>query len=83
MFWCKYVYISKGKEKIIVHYLKGELEDARAAYSALCLELEKERSGAATAANEAVARTLRLLSEKAAVEMESSQYWRMIEEKFA
>ncbi|KAJ6793016.1 Uncharacterized protein M6B38_112355 [Iris pallida] len=77
------VYISKGKETTIVHNLEGELKDAQAAYSTLCLELEKERSAAATAADEAMAMILRLQSEKATMEMESSQYRRMIEEKFA
>ena len=74
---------SNGYLEFIIKNLERELEEAQAAHSVLYLELEKERSAAATAADEAMAMILRLQSEKAAVEMESWQYHRMIEEKSA
>ncbi|KAI3509074.1 hypothetical protein L1887_24100 [Cichorium endivia] len=55
-------------------------QDARAA---LYIELEKERSTAATAADEAMAMILRLRDEKASIEMESRRYQQMIQEKSA
>lgn len=76
------LHISKENEPKTIQHLEQELEDAQTAYSALCIELEKERSAAATAADEAMSMILRLQTEKAVVEMESSQYRRMIEEKF-
>ncbi|TYH26949.1 hypothetical protein ES288_A02G030100v1 [Gossypium darwinii] len=61
----------------------GQALDAEhAACAALYIELEKERSAAATAADEAMAMILRLQEEKAAIEMEAKQYRRMIEAKF-
>ena len=58
---------------------RNEEEDRSALYA----ELEKERSAAASAADEAMAMILRLQEEKASVEMEARQYQRMIEAKAA
>ena len=74
---------SNGNLELIIKNLERELGEAQTAHAVLCLELEKERSAAATAADEAMAMILRLQSEKAAVGMESRQYQRMIEEKSA
>lgn len=70
------------KESVVTS-LKKSLEEAHASCAALYLELEKERSAAATAADEAMAMILRLQEEKAAIEMEARQFHRMIEEKAA
>lgn len=48
---------------------------------ALYMELDEERSAAAVAANNAMAMITRLQQEKAAVQMEASQYQRMMEEQ--
>lgn len=64
-----------------IRILEQALEEEHAARAALYQELEKERSAAASAADEAMAMILRLQKEKAATEMESRQYQRMIEEK--
>lgn len=77
------VQASSRNMELVIKNLERELEEAQVAYAALYLELEKERSAAATAADEAMAMILRLQSEKAAVQMESRQYQRMIEEKSA
>lgn len=68
-------------EKNEIRIMEQALEQEQAARVALYLELEKERSAAATAADEAMAMILRLQEEKAAVEMEARQFQRMIEEK--
>ncbi|XP_037492598.1 myosin-binding protein 7 isoform X1 [Jatropha curcas] len=72
-----------SNDKSIIRVLKQALEKEHAACTALYLELEKERSAAATAADEAMAMILRLQEEKALIEMEARQYQRMIEEKSA
>lgn len=72
-----------GEEKHGIRVLEHASEEEHAACSALYLELEKERSAAATAADEAMAMILRLQEEKALIEMEARQYHRMIEEKSA
>lgn len=64
-----------------VRILEQALEEEHAARAVLYQELEKERSAAASAADEAMAMILRLQKEKASTEMESRQYQRMIEEK--
>lgn len=46
-----------------------------------CLELEKERMAAASAAEETMAMILRIQNEKSLVEMEAKQYRRLAEEK--
>lgn len=72
-----------GLDKNAIRILEQALEEERATCSALYLELEIERSAAATAADEAMAMILRLQEEKASIEMEARQYQRMIEEKSA
>lgn len=72
-----------GNDINTIRILEEALEQEHAARSALYLELEKERSAAATAADEAMAMILRLQEEKASIEMEARQYQRMIEEKSA
>ncbi|KAF9606788.1 hypothetical protein IFM89_028164 [Coptis chinensis] len=66
-----------------IRVLEQALEEEHTARAALYQELEKERSAAASAADEAMAMILRLQKEKASVEMEAKQYQRMIEEKSA
>lgn len=70
-----------GDKESMIRVLNKSLEEAHASCAALYLELEKERSAAATAADEAMAMILRLQEEKAAIDMEARQYHRMIEEK--
>ncbi|KAI8012261.1 putative myosin-binding protein 6 [Camellia lanceoleosa] len=60
----------EGNEKNAIRILEQALEE----HAALYLELEKERSAAATAADEAMAIILRLQDEKASIEMEAWQY---------
>ena len=66
-----------------VRVLEQALEEEHAACAALYIELEKERSAAASAADEAMAMILRLQEEKASIEMEARQFQRIIEEKSA
>ncbi|KAL6976351.1 hypothetical protein U1Q18_025138, partial [Sarracenia purpurea var. burkii] len=73
----------EGNEKNAIKILEQALEEEHAALAAIYLDLEKERSAAATAADEAMAMILRLQEEKASIEMEARQYQRMIEEKSA
>ncbi|EFJ35468.1 hypothetical protein SELMODRAFT_404906 [Selaginella moellendorffii] len=61
--------------------LMGALEAEREIVSALSVELEEERNAAAVAATETLAMITRLQEEKAAVQMEASQYKRMVEER--
>ncbi|KAE9603364.1 putative GTD-binding domain-containing protein [Lupinus albus] len=70
-----------GNEESHIKTLENALEEEKAAYAALYVELEKERAAAATAADEAIAMILRLQEEKASAEMEMRQYQRMIEER--
>ncbi|TKY68626.1 Myosin-binding protein 2 [Spatholobus suberectus] len=72
-----------GNEEDRIKMLENALEEEKAAYAALYLELEKERASAATAADETMAMISRLQEEKASMEMEMRQYQRMIEERFA
>lgn len=72
-----------GSQENHIKMLEAALEEERAAYAALCLELEKERASAATAADEAMAMISRLQEEKASIEIETRQYQRMIEERVA
>ncbi|KAJ7961522.1 myosin-binding protein 3-like [Quillaja saponaria] len=84
-------HISNDQEKMetvankmtVIRMLEQALEEEKAAHTALCIELEKERAAAASAADEAMAMILRLQKEKASIEMETRQYLRMIEERFA
>lgn len=57
--------------------IKAERQRANAAL----VELEKERAASATAAEEAMAMILRLQNEKSLIELESSQFRRLAEEK--
>lgn len=70
-----------GNKENAVRVLEQALEEEHAARAALYLELEKERTAAATAADEAMAMILRLQEEKGLIEMEARQYQRMNEEK--
>lgn len=72
-----------GDEKNAIRLLEQTLEEERITRAALYIELEKERSAAATAADEAMAMILRLQEEKASIEMEARQYQRILEEKSA
>ncbi|OWM82890.1 hypothetical protein CDL15_Pgr005290 [Punica granatum] len=66
-----------------VRMLEKALEEVKAAYNALVLELDQERSAAGTAAEEAMAMISRLQNEKASIEMEVRQNQRMVDEKLA
>lgn len=57
------------------------MKEERAARAAVCVELDKERNAAASAADEAMAMIHRLQDEKATIEMEARQFQRMVEEK--
>lgn len=70
-----------GDENSKIKLLEQALEKERSARAALYIDLEEERSAAASAADEAMAMILRLQDEKASIEMEARQYQRMIEEK--
>ncbi|KAF8402097.1 hypothetical protein HHK36_013049 [Tetracentron sinense] len=72
-----------GNEANVIRVLEQALKEEHTARAALYLELEKERSAAATAADEAMGMILRLQKDKALIEMEAWQYQRMIEEKSA
>ncbi|KAG6489828.1 myosin-binding protein 1-like [Zingiber officinale] len=61
--------------------LKQQVEMDRKSISALCKELEEERSASTVAVNEAMAMITRLQEEKAAMQMEASQYLRLLEEQ--
>ncbi|XP_039125619.1 uncharacterized protein LOC120261703 [Dioscorea cayenensis subsp. rotundata] len=79
----KDVDVSELSEVEVIKKLEKALEEEQNAYAALCLELEKERSAAASSADEAMAMIVRLQEEKAAIVMEARQYRRMSEEKSA
>ncbi|CAI8601238.1 unnamed protein product [Vicia faba] len=72
-----------GNEESRIKMYENMLEEEKAAYAALYLELEKERAAAVTAADEAMAMILRLQEEKALMEMEMRQYDRLVEERVA
>lgn len=72
-----------GSEENHIKLLENALEEENVAYASLYLELEKERSAAATSADEAMAMISRLQEDKASMEMEMRQYQRMIEERVA
>lgn len=73
--------ISQGNKQSVFNDFKEALRAEREARKALYLELEKERSAAATAAEETMAMISRLQKEKASIEMEARQFKRMAEEK--
>ncbi|XP_050373474.1 uncharacterized protein LOC126791112 [Argentina anserina] len=72
-----------NNDKTTVRVLEQALDEEHTARTALYYELEKERSAASTAADEAMAMILRLQEEKASIEMEARHYQRMIQEKSA
>nr|CAD1823436.1 unnamed protein product [Ananas comosus var. bracteatus] len=84
-FICRTRLVSDEQEigDLAIGELKQAIEEERAARAALSRELEKERSAAASAADEAMAMMLRLQEEKAAAEIEARQYRRVVEEKSA
>lgn len=61
--------------------LKRQINLDHRSLMALYMELDEERSASAVAANNAMAMITRLQAEKAAVQMEASQYQRMMEEQ--
>ncbi|KAG2324166.1 hypothetical protein Bca4012_038577 [Brassica carinata] len=71
----------RNVEEKTVKELEEALKQERAARAAVCVELDKERNAAASAADEAMAMIHRLQDEKAAIEMEAMQFQRMVEEK--
>ncbi|XP_020867914.1 uncharacterized protein LOC9328312 [Arabidopsis lyrata subsp. lyrata] len=71
----------RNAEENSVRDLEELLKEERAARAAVCVELDKERNAAASAADEAMAMIHRLQDEKAAIEMEARQFQRMVEEK--
>ncbi|XP_006306024.2 myosin-binding protein 2 [Capsella rubella] len=71
----------RNAEENSVRVLEESLKEERDARAAVCVELDKERSAAASAADEAMAMIHRLQDEKATVEMEARQFQRMVEEK--
>ncbi|KAL3620023.1 hypothetical protein CASFOL_034935 [Castilleja foliolosa] len=73
--------LSDNEKNTSNKHLEQMLEEERIARAALHIELEKERSAAASAADEAMAMILRLQEEKASIEMEARQYQRILEEK--
>lgn len=75
--------VYNGDDKNTIRILEQALEEQQNAYAAIYLELEQERSAAASAADEAIAMIMRLQEEKASIEMEARQYQRIIEEKSA
>ncbi|CAK8563104.1 unnamed protein product [Lathyrus sativus] len=65
----------------VLHTLKRQVRLDRKSLMALYMELDEERSASAVAANNAMAMITRLQEEKAALQMDSSQYQRMMEEQ--
>ncbi|XP_047160987.1 probable myosin-binding protein 5 [Vigna umbellata] len=61
--------------------LRRMVKSERQRFNAACAEIEKERGAAASAAEEAMAMILRLQSEKSAVEIQATQFRRMVEQK--
>ncbi|KAJ8428218.1 hypothetical protein Cgig2_016802 [Carnegiea gigantea] len=67
--------------EVIINRLKRQVRQDRKSLISLYMELDEERSASAVAANNAMAMITRLQAEKAAVQMESLQYQRMMEEQ--
>lgn len=65
----------------ILNRLKNQVRLDHKSLMAMYMELDKERSAAAVAANNAMAMITRIQAEKAAVQMEALQYQRMMEEQ--
>ncbi|KAK1386174.1 hypothetical protein POM88_023909 [Heracleum sosnowskyi] len=68
-------------EELDVIKLRNLVKIERDRADVACLELEKERMAAASAAEETMAMILRIQNEKSLVEMEAKQYRRLAEEK--
>lgn len=68
-------------EMFDVMSLRKLVKFERQRFHAACAEIEKERSAASSAAEEAMAMILRLQSEKSAVEIQANQFRRMVEQK--
>ncbi|KAK4264261.1 hypothetical protein QN277_025465 [Acacia crassicarpa] len=68
-------------EDALLNHFKRRVRLDRKSLMALYMELDEERSASAVAANNAMAMITRLQAEKAAVQMEASQYKRMTEEQ--
>ncbi|GAB4838123.1 hypothetical protein Ancab_027652 [Ancistrocladus abbreviatus] len=75
--------VSSGIQDMGVTILKETLHEQQELLQQLYTELDVEREAAATATSEALSTMLRLQGEKAAVEMEASQYKRIAEEKLS
>lgn len=65
----------------ILNNLKMQVHLDRKSLMALYMELDEERSASAVAANNAMAMITRLQEEKASLQMDASQYQRMMEEQ--
>ncbi|KAA8536362.1 hypothetical protein F0562_028840 [Nyssa sinensis] len=72
---------SYGEDEFDVTVLRKLIKTERQRANAACLELEKERTAAATAVEEAMAMILRLQNETSLIEMEANQFRRLAEEK--
>ncbi|XP_014508248.1 probable myosin-binding protein 6 [Vigna radiata var. radiata] len=68
-------------EVLDVMTLKNFVKMERQKANAACADLEKERTAAASSAEEAMAMILRLQNEKSAVEIQATQFRRMAEQK--
>lgn len=73
--------VSEIDGESLVERFKRQIEHDRKSMSALYKELEEERNASAVSANQAMAMITRLQEEKAALNMEASQYLRMMEEQ--
>ncbi|KAF3452320.1 hypothetical protein FNV43_RR02753 [Rhamnella rubrinervis] len=73
--------VSEIEGESAVDRLKRQVEHDKKLLIGLYRELEEERNASAIAANQAMAMITRLQEEKAALQMEASQYLRMMEEQ--
>lgn len=69
------------EDDAVLNNLKRQVRLDRKSLMALYMELDEERSASAVAANNAMAMITRLQEEKAALQMDASQYQRMMEEQ--
>ncbi|KAL9679348.1 hypothetical protein QQ045_017206 [Rhodiola kirilowii] len=67
--------------ELTVEMLKAELEASTRAFNEVYTELEQERNDAAEASAQTMAMITRLQEEKAALQLEASQYQRMMDEQ--
>ncbi|KAF8710083.1 hypothetical protein HU200_029812 [Digitaria exilis] len=73
--------VGEAEGECTIDQLKQQIELDRKSISRLWKELEEERNASAVAANQTMAMITRLQEEKAALQMESLQYQRMMEEQ--